>query len=491
MIDATRRDLVPWFFLVTFVAFWPTLFALPRHWNSYNEHGWVVAALVGWLVWRDRRRISAHAGKPLADLIPLLALGSVVWLLARVVNVDAVHQTMFGLLLFGWAVMVFGRSSLRFVGPIAATALIAAPLWDMGVPLLQRAAVIVTGLITTVGGVDAEIGAYTIGISTGVFVVETGCSGLNYLMVSLTLGAIYGHLFVEGWRTQLKVIAVAAGTALLSNWIRISALVFVGEATAMQSSLITDHLLFGWVVFTVMLVPAYVVVRRVEIRAGSTPALRADVDVDGSATPEKSTNDARRLRAARAATLATVVGPALYLVFSVLPRPVDVDRSAAVFRFSDAVEVRETASAPWTPDFQGIDARADWHVTAHDSDVPLTGSRFWFLDQAQGEELVQGSNRIASDSLTVSSQYVSAGPGGSRIVRETVLYSDGAPRVIWSWYRVAGRDTPFARNAKLLEFWAWLTRSGPSELVTVSAPCNPDSCEAAAIALREAVAPGG
>lgn len=492
-------------FLVTVAAFWPTLVALPGHWNSYNEHGWVVAGLVTWLIWRDRQRIADVAGVPDTDLFPVLGLGSVAWLLARVMGIDTIHQTLFILLVFGWAMAVFGRSARSVVVPIAATAMIAAPIWDLTEPLLQRAAVVVTGAITAIGGVEAEIGAYTIGIATGTFIVEAGCSGLNYLLVSVTLAATYVHLFVSDTGTRIRVILVAICTALVSNWIRISALVFVGDATAMQSPLIDDHLLFGWAIFTVMLVPGYFAVRWVERRSEGVVETRAAATGSKGMTSEGMTSEgvtseglrseavpgsSRRLRAARVATIATVAGPVVYMVLGILPRPSTVELSPDVFAVSPSVQLSAAEEPSWTPTYQGIDGRADWVASTVDAAIPVHASRFWFVDQRQGEEMVQGANSMAPDSLTVTSHFVSVGGQSSRIVQETVFYDVGAPRVAWSWYRVAGRETPFARNAKLLEVWAWLTRAPPSELLTLSAPCDPDSCESAARALREIVSPG-
>lgn len=489
MTNERRSAPLPWLFGVTVLAFWPTLLALPPHWLAFSEYGFVIAALVSWLMWRDRHRLGIDAGEPARELFPMLAIVSLVWMVARVMDIGTIHQTLFYCLIFGWVIAVFGRPAFKVAAPIAATALIAAPFWDAGVPALQRVAVIVTGLITRLGGVEAEIGAYTIAISTGTFEVEAGCSGLGYLMVSMTLGAVYAHLFVRGWRTQAKVILVAVASALLTNWIRISALVFVGEATAMQSSLIADHVLFGWIVFTVMLVPAYLAIRWVERRDGAAISQVAPKSRDHSLSHHPGV---ARLSAARLATGMTIVGPLIYMAVSILPRSTEIDGSPEVFGFASTVDVRATDLPQWTPDFLGIDERADWlAVPPEPSGVTVTASRFWYVQQHPGEELIQGHNRIAPDSLTAATQFVVVSPSASRIVLETVLFEEGSPRIVWSWYRVGGQETPFGRNAKLLEVWAWLTRSGPSELVTLSAACDPENCEAAVGALRASIQSAG
>ena len=96
-------------------------------------------------------------------------------------------------------------------------------------------------------------------------------------------------------------------------------------------------------------------------------------------------------------------------------------------------------------------------------------------------------NAIAPDSLFVTERFV--GPIGTsrRIVREAVVRTAGAPRVVWYWYRVGGVDTAFPIQAKLLEIISFFRRSAASELITMSVECQEDDCTEAANTLRAAV----
>jgi hypothetical protein len=192
------------------------------------------------------------------------------------------------------------------------------------------------------------------------------------------------------------------------------------------------------------------------------------------------------VRIARLATGAALVGPILYILVGAIPKGNDLDRDTTVFDL-DPVWTVATASADdvWTPDFRGFDERSDWTVRVGDQSVEA--ARFFFVDQRQGEELIQYNNAIAPDSLLASNRVF--GPVGPdrRIVQEALLFDDVGPRISWYWYRVAGFDTPFSTNAKLLEIVAFFRRSPAAELVTMSARCAPDDCTDAAKALRAAV----
>ena len=179
-----------------------------------------------------------------------------------------------------------------------------------------------------------------------------------------------------------------------------------------------------------------------------------------------------------------LLGPILFVGVGVMHSVGELDRGPEVFDVNDAWATRPSAEN-WTPDFRGIDERAEWAVSVEDTRIEAT--RFYFRDQRHGEELIQWGNVIAPDSLVVSERVI--GPIGvnRRLVREAILFTNDAPRIAWYWYRVAGFDTPFPSKAKLLEILAFFRRSPAAELVVMSAVCEPDNCGDAAVALRAAV----
>jgi len=489
---------------VGLAGFWPTLITFPSTWSaSYQEHGFFLAGLVVWFGWTKRDRFLTSATRGLGDLIPVVALLSVGWLLAAIMGVRAGHQLAFVVIGVAWAFAVFGWGARVQILTLGATLALAIPMWGVIVPILQRMTVIASGAATRLAGIEAVIGYDTIAISTGTFLVEEGCAGINYLMGGLTLGAFYAHLFTDRWRTQLKIVAVAGLASIVGNWIRVTVLIFLGEATAMQSPYIEDHLWQGWVIFTLLMLPTYQLARRIE-RRDARAARHADPSDPGAEPgPDEArpavaqghwTDGVPSPRLATLATVAALIGPGLFTVIGAIPRGSELDRGTDVFDIHAAWAPPRAAPASWTPDFQGIDDRADWTVGVLDHDVAL--SRYYWVDQRQGAELIQWNNRIAPDSLVVGEgMYGPVGPE-MRLVREAIFWADEQPRIAWYWYRVGGFVSPFDSKAKLLEIIAFFRRSTAAELVTMSAACEPESCEAAARALRalvggpDAVPPG-
>lgn len=476
---AGERRLLGLVSVALLAAFLPTLVTFPDVWvRSYQEQGFVVAGLVAWMIWRDRGLVRRAGTAGVPALLPVVALLSVAWLLAVIMNLAVVHQLLFVAALTAWALATFGWGARVPVFSAAVTFLLAIPFWDVANPVLQRATTIMSGSMAWLAGVSAIIQGDTITIESGTFLIEAGCSGINYLMAGLVLGAVYAHVFTRRWSTQLAIVAVAGAAAIVGNWIRVWVLVMIGDAWGIESPWIEDHLWQGWAIFVALMVPTYFVVRVLERR---DEPRRYGV----GAQPSTSIDPARPRRAATAAGFAAI-GPVLYLGVGGLPSG-ELDRTTGALGVAEALSVveRGSGSADWMPSFQGIDERLQWTVTLPEGEVEA--GRYLFIDQRQGEELIQWNNVLTPDSLRVSERVT--GPVGHdrRYVREAIFWSPDGPRVAWYWYRVAGVDTPFPTNAKLLELVAFFTRSPASELVVLSARCSPEDCADAAAALRLAV----
>lgn len=477
--DAQERRILGVLFLVMLVAFWPTLSTFWGTWSrSYQEHGFFVGGMTAWLVWRYRNRLRRWPGDGLPVFVPVAALLSIAWLLAVIMNVAVVHQLLLVLALAAWAFATFGGRARVPILAGTLTFMLAIPFWGFTSPILRRATTVMSGAIARLGGASPIIRDDTITISSGTFLIEAGCAGINYLMAGLTLGAFYAHLFTERWQTQLKIVAVAGGAAIVGNWIRVAVLVLLGEYSQMQSPLIYDHLWQGWAIFTLLMVPTYFLVRRIERRDARRAAQVTD------AAPPPSTFDPGRPRRAATAGAFVLIGPVLYFGLGAMPKIGDLDMSPDVLGVSPQWTLTDRRPGPgdWTPAYHGIDARAEWTILVPDATVEA--GRYYFTDQRQGDEMIGYPNAMAPDSLAVTERLV--GPVGERrrYVRESIFYDDGAPRIAWYWFRVAGIETPFPSRAKALEILAFLRRSPASELITLSARCAPDDCADAARALH-------
>jgi len=132
------------------------------------------------------------------------------------------------------------------------------PFWGTLVPLLQSLSVVAVTYMMSFTGVPTFVEAEVITIPAGVFEIAGGCSGLRYMIVSLAIGSLFIFLNIRDPKRAMLFLSATILGALLTNWIRITALILIGEYTNMESSLMSDHNTFGWYLYVPFMVLLFV-----------------------------------------------------------------------------------------------------------------------------------------------------------------------------------------------------------------------------------------
>jgi len=123
------------------------------------------------------------------------------------------------------------------------------PMWGSLATILQGLSVIAVSFMMSFTGIPTFVEGNLVSIPAGVFEIAGGCSGLRYFIVSIAISSLFVFLNMRNTRNILIFLGVAIIGALITNWIRITLLIIIGQYTDMTSSLMTDHNHFGWYVF--------------------------------------------------------------------------------------------------------------------------------------------------------------------------------------------------------------------------------------------------
>ena len=112
----------------TIAAYWPTVASLLRFWNDYDNlsytHGYLIAAISAWLVWRARHRSSRACRVSRSLASRCWRSCSVAWSVAYLAGIEVGHQALLPVLLLA--------AVAAFAGPRAAAGVCAAG----GLPVL-------------------------------------------------------------------------------------------------------------------------------------------------------------------------------------------------------------------------------------------------------------------------------------------------------------------------------------------------------------------
>ena len=254
-------------------------------------------------------------------------------------------------------------------------------------------------------------------------------------------------------KIQIAIVVTAALVSMASNWIRVLGLIVIGDRSSMEAEILRDHGTYGWLIFVLGLVPTFLIAHRLQKR--DLPALspseilekegtsgRRPTDEStspGAEDPPRSSTGSPPWRRVLAPSGAALIGPMLFMVVGAIPRGGVIDLRPEDLGLEHPAEFLEsdgTTPRGWTPAYAGIDERRAWTAAARGTPVRL--ERFLYVDQGPGEELIQDGNRIAPDSALVAERSFSTDSQGGRIVREALIRTNGAPILVWYWYRVAG-----------------------------------------------------
>jgi exosortase len=151
--------------------------------------------------------------------------------------------------------LIFGTRAGFQLSLVVAIVLFALPIWSWLQPPLQTLASVSVAAIFDFIQTPVFLEGNRITVPAGIFEVQNGCSGLNYFLVA-NCTAYTASLWAELKGPKFVAqMAAATAFAIVVNWLRIGTIIYVGNTTDMQSSLVTDHVTFGWILFACLFVP--------------------------------------------------------------------------------------------------------------------------------------------------------------------------------------------------------------------------------------------
>lgn len=460
-------------------ACWPSFEVLTGYWSDTRAmgmtHGWLIIAIVAWLLWRARR-LDGAGGACWPCLAALLVLWFG-WLVALRAGLQIVHLALLPPIAWLAIAAALGTGvARRFTYPLGYS-YFAIPLWGNLTPPLQWLTVYAVRFMLRATGVPAYFQGNVVQIPEGHFEIVGGCSGLHYFLVSLAVASLYAHIYRDPPRRHLAIVAIAGIAAILLNWIRVYTVIVSGHLTDMQSFLVrVDHYWFGWVLFGVAMAIALWFASRL-LPAAEPASEPATKPTSGPVAASAAAQPAAGLRWPAVAAVIGVLA-VLGLAAPVAGRAVsaatapDVSgplRAAGYLQAeNESVPGTESnASVPgtyfWQPRFKG--ATQEFHGTTADGSMPVYVGVY--ASQRQGAELGYYRNSISGPLLE---QVATSERGG--IAWTTVEDRDENRWLIGSVYSVGGRTFTDPTLAQVYYALRSIGGAVPSAVIGIAARCE-------------------
>jgi exosortase A len=457
--------------VVVYDATWSATAGVWASSETFN-HGFLVAPISGWLIWRQRANLAAMVPSPSWLGLGLLLLACTMWLVAELAGINVLAS--FAVVLTVPA-MVMSVLGLRVAWAIAfplAFLFFMVPAGEGFNPLLMEATADATVWAVAASGVPVYREGLHFALPTGRWSVVEACSGLRYLIAAGVLATLFAYLNFTRFYKRAVFIAVALFIAVVANWARAYLIVMIGHLSGMRLGVGDDHVYYGWVFFGITMFAVFWMGARWQDPAAATGPTGI---CSGDSSSERSSRNASPVGLAMTALSAVVILAATHLSLQEMRNVelrTDLEELAAVtFR---GFKVQPPALVP-----RYVGAR---HVVQGESDVD-TGTDIYvayFARQSAGSELIAFGNTVLEHSdpkwqlLSRADRLVEV-EGTAIPVREWRVRSGPVQRVVWSWYTVGGRSTSSEYRAKALTAWAMLTGRGDHSTITAIATRVPDS----------------
>jgi exosortase A len=466
------------------VLYWQTAVTAVEQWHSSSaySYGYLIAPIVMFLIWRDRRQLAQEHVQPTMLGVAVTVLFGAAWLAADFLSIAEGRHLAFVGMIQGIVLAVVGLRIYRRIAFPMLYLFLMVPTGTFLLGPLQRLSHAGSVWLIKLSGIPVFAEGTFIQVPEGGFVVEPGCAGLNFLLTALALSLLYGKLTYASLRARTLCVATALGVAIAANIMRIYVIIVLTQVTHRKLDIADDHLLYGWGFFALIMLA----MMWIGGRFATPPAAKPN---DPEREPSASVSTARLGGAVAAVVIFAAIPPALAAITAANPIA-----SAVVMPDSIGPWQRVTGDAVvWRPTSgEGAalgEARYEWNGAR--ADVAIVAYRA----QANGQEAASADNQPASPPWSTMSHGAAIVETGTASVpvSETVVRNGQTLRSVLSWYDSAGCATTSRLRAKVC---AALARAhghaAPGAFIAISADRDNDGiADAALVALaRELVSAG-
>jgi exosortase A len=465
--------------LAPLLIYFSTAQSIVHIWDSSETfaHGYAILPISIWLIWKRWDTLPLHEAKPYWPALLLLAACGFGWLLANLAAVQVVQQYAMVAMIPVVALALLGPTLAKAMAFPLLFLLLAVPFGEVFIgPLINFTADFTVAALRATGIPVLRIGNH-FDIPSGSWSVLEACSGIRYLISSVTLGFLYAYLtYRSRWR-QAVFMLVAVIVPIIANGLRAYMIVMIGHLSGMKLAVGVDHIIYGWLFFgLVMFVMLWIgsFWREDEDKVATMPVQTRQIP----AATHAPVSAAQMIPVALSVLACLAVWP---IYGSYMDKDVFNPKAATLAGFnSDWQSARPFTD--WKPYF--LPAQAELHRFLQRDDRVVGLSVLYYRNQQADTKLISSSNRLVPEKSpvwikadTVNRQEAFAGQ--SIQLRETQLRDTAGSFLVWNWYWVDGKFIASDYLAKLLQAKEkLLMRGDDGASITVFAPYSESPDEA-------------
>ena len=454
--------------VVFLLAFWPSHTDLIKLWdvNETYSHGFIIPFIAAYLVYQQNTRLrhSLIEPSPLL-LIPLIAT-LLLWFVAIITDTKVIELSLLPFIFILAYSSMIGIQSSRLILAALIYLIFAVPFWNFLVPPLQYIATYVNEFALRMIGLPIFIEDTMVSTPVGTFEIEGGCSGIRYLIVTIALGYFYSLINYKKLKTITILLGLSVIFPMVTNWIRIYIIILAGHYSEMESSLVDDHVGFGWVLYGISLVPLFFIAQNM----AKKEATEIDVNQQDNNLSDSESRPFNRTYYLLPVVL--LISTALFSNF--LKQSVPESHKTIANPDAEHPWLGPIYSSGWKPNYNNASIEKNLLFLGKDNTPDISLHIFYYGQQSQDTELINELNTIADYHIIKHSQteYFK-----NHKINENILeISASENRLVWYWFNVHNKNIEKPITAKLYQALERIEGKTSSSLIAISASCQQPKC---------------
>lgn len=461
--------------MIVGAIFTPDIGAMVASWSRTGafNHCFLIGPIIAWIVWRRRSELARMAPEFSALGVMVTLVAGLLWAAGEAGHVALLRQAAAVIAAQGAVVALLGRPVSRALLFPLLFAVFLIPVGSEVEPLLQHWTAGAAVALLALAGTPASLQGVVIDTPAGVFRVAEACSGVGFLLAMAAFAALVCLLCFRTPRRRALFFATAIAAALAANVLRAFLIMQAANRFGIDHPFVADHLLYGWLLFAIVLVVLYAASFRWFERDSGEP------DIDAARLQGVTTR--RRPWPYVAGILLVLLLPRLWLT---LTEPADMAASPPPVEPVVPGWARTSVAAVpgWQPRFAGATWIGQWRY-ARSGEFQADLVVVVFDRQVEGKEIVgygQGAVGIEGESGWVAS---GTGPKPDHGRGEWLRSVSGRTRYAATFYLIDGWVTGSRATAKLASIAARLLPGRDDSAVAVIVSADGDTPDQAALSV--------
>lgn len=250
--------------LVAIAAYGTTVDSAIHLWLTRDAYSYAFAILpiVGYLVWLNRSALVQIDPSPAFGGAVVAFAFSAFWFLAARLDIQELQHLAVPGMLIGLAIAAIGWRAAAILWLPLGYLFLLAPSGTPLLPALQTITTWIANAFLTIGQIPFYAEGHTIEVATGKYFVAPGCAGLNFILAALTVVPLFCEIMYRDFRKKVIAFSIMMALVPIANGFRVFGIIAIAEYSHKAIDIAADHLLYGWVFFSCVLLLMFLVASR-------------------------------------------------------------------------------------------------------------------------------------------------------------------------------------------------------------------------------------